>query len=203
MEKSADALSSTFVITQGKKTREDRQVRGNKPLSTHLEADYRIVTHLPDAIKCGYTSTLRGNDTDILVILMAFMPTFLQRSPNFQLRYIGGPDGSDTYDVNVICSNLGVERCRGLLFFHAFTGCDYISSFYRIGKKKFFDLFLVDKSCDDVFNELSCAPSSDITEQQIDVICKFVLKAYKTPKHIKTLAAARRPTRYDHSSTIR
>ena len=48
VEKSADALSSTFVITQGKNT-----VRGNMPLSTHLEADYRIVTHVLDAIKCG------------------------------------------------------------------------------------------------------------------------------------------------------
>ena len=157
VEKSADALSSTFVITQGKKT-----VRGNMPLSTHLEADYRIVTHVLDAIKCGYTSsTVRGNDTDILVILIAFMPTFLQRSPNFQLRYIGGTDGSDTYDVNVICSNLGVERCRGLLFFTPLRAVIISAAFMESEKRNFSIYFLWIKVA------MTCSMNSAVLLRQI------------------------------------
>ena len=34
-------------------------------------------------------------------------------------------------------NKLGVSVCKGLAFFHAFTGCDTLSSFYKVGKAKF------------------------------------------------------------------
>ena len=53
---------------------------GSVPSSTHMEADYRLVGHILHAIKCGYNrTTVRANDTDILMTLMAFMPYFLEK----------------------------------------------------------------------------------------------------------------------------
>ena len=40
-------------------------------------------------------------------------------------------------------NKLGVSVCKGLAFFHAFTGCDTVSSFYKVGKAKFWAVWLV------------------------------------------------------------
>ena len=58
--KTGENLHPRFVITQGRDT-----LLGSLPQYTHLEADYRIVGHILDAIQEGYTSTMvRANDTD-------------------------------------------------------------------------------------------------------------------------------------------
>lgn len=48
------------------------------PPSNHLEADYRLIIHILDALGNGYSkSKVRANDTDIVVLLTAFMPKSL------------------------------------------------------------------------------------------------------------------------------
>ena len=73
-----------YFITQG-----DSEVLNNSlPNSSHLEADYRLVTHVLHAAQNGYTSTtVRGNDTDILIILIAFIPKVLEINKNHTLYY--------------------------------------------------------------------------------------------------------------------
>ena len=34
-------------------------------------------------------------------------------------------------------NKFGVNVCKDLAFFHAFTGCDTVSIFYKVGKGKF------------------------------------------------------------------
>ena len=154
--------TSTFVITEGRRT-----VKGNMPSSTHLEADYRIVGHVLEALKCGYQSTsVRANDTDVLVILLAFMPSFLQINLSFKLILKSGSDGKDIFNINNICTKFGEPRCRGLLFFHAFTGCDYTSSFFGIGKTRWFDVLKEDSTIDEAFKDLSTSPS-EVTESEL------------------------------------
>ncbi len=41
----------------------------------------------------------------------------------------------DNYQINLICHSLGEERCRGLPFYHSFTGCDTTSQFVGKGKR--------------------------------------------------------------------
>ena len=43
------------------------------------------------------------------------------------------------YDTKFLCSNVGLEFCDALPFFYAFSGCDTISSFFKVGKCKFYD----------------------------------------------------------------
>ena len=107
------------------------------------------------------------------------LPTFLKK-PSFKLLLKSGTDSNDIYNIKNICINFGEQRCRGLLFFHAFTGCDYISSFYGIGKKKWFDTLKEDMTVDTVFYDLSNSPS-EVTEYQLKIISQFTLKAYKSP----------------------
>ena len=133
-------------------------------------------------MKCGYKSTtIRANDTDVLVILIAFMPSFLQKDPSFKLILKSGTDGKDIFNINNICIKIGEQRCRGLLFFHAFTGCDYISSFYGIGKTRWFDAFIDDNTVNETFKDLSNSPT-ELSENQLQLIVSFVLKTYKSPQ---------------------
>ena len=68
-------VSTVYVITHGKET-----LVGSVPSSTHMEADYRLVGQILHAIRCGYNcTTVRANDTDILMILMAFMSCVLEK----------------------------------------------------------------------------------------------------------------------------
>ena len=75
-----------------------------------------------DGIKCGYNlCTVRGNDTDILVILTAFMPSFIEKNNMFKLFYQDDDDVGEAINVGNILKTLGVNRCRCLLSVHAFT----------------------------------------------------------------------------------
>ena len=94
-QKSAGPYASTFVITEGKET-----VKGNMPSSIHLEADFRIVGHILDALKCGYQSvTVRVSDTGVIIILLAFMPKFLQRNPSFKLVLNSGTASIEHFNI--------------------------------------------------------------------------------------------------------
>ena len=54
--------------------------------SSHLEADFRLVTHIVDGVRSGYINfKVRANDTDIIMILTAFYPTFLTLNSDFHL----------------------------------------------------------------------------------------------------------------------
>ena len=46
------------------------------------------------------------------------------------------------YDIIVNFNTFGVGVCKGLAFFYAFTVCDTVSSFYKVGKAKFWAVWL-------------------------------------------------------------
>ena len=46
------------------------------------------------------------------------------------------------FDIIDNFNKFGVDFCKGLAFFTAFTGCDTVSSFYKIGKAKFWAVWL-------------------------------------------------------------
>jgi hypothetical protein len=39
-------------------------------------------------------------------------------------------------DVSLLSNHLGIQLCSALTVFHALTGCDYTTAFYRKGKIK-------------------------------------------------------------------
>ena len=71
----------------------------------------------------------------------------------------------------------------GLLFFHAFTGCDSTASFYEKTKVQFFNSWFEHSSMlNDVFKKLSWSPSRKCVEESLAVLEEFVTKLYsKSP----------------------
>ena len=172
----AQQTDTQIFITQG-----SSEVSNALPDSTHLEADFRLIGHLINAAQSGCTQTVvRGNDTDILVILLAYLPEVLRYNESHTVLFDCGSKATRfMFNINYIGQLIGLERCRGLLFLFALSGSDFTPSFYGVGKLRFFDLYIDYKDADQVFRELSSGPE-EMTEEQFKAVETFVLAAYQT-----------------------
>lgn len=104
---------------------------------THEEADSRIVVHIVHALQHGSSKIqVRTVDTDVLVILVGHFFDLCQLHPDLELSVALGV-GKDfcVHNINVICQGLGERIARALPVFHAFSGSDTTSYFFRKGKK--------------------------------------------------------------------
>ena len=61
--------------------------------------------------------------------------------------------------VNELTTTLAPERSSGILFFHAFTGCDIVSAFRGKGKRSAWQTWDVCPEASDVFTKLSSYPT--------------------------------------------
>ena len=96
------------------------------------EADTRMMLHLCHAADQGHTKAyLRTVDSDVVVLSIFF------HSLGLSELWIGFGSGKTYKDIPIhhIAEMLGMQRCQALLFCHAFTGCDVVSSMMGIGKK--------------------------------------------------------------------
>ena len=99
----------------------------------HEEADTRMLLHAADVVNNGMQSILiRTVDTDIVVIAVSAVHNL-----NITCLWVAfGVWKTFRYiPVHEIALHMGPSKSDALLFFHAFSGCDQVSSF-RIGKRK-------------------------------------------------------------------
>ena len=103
----------------------------------HEEADTRMFLHAKDAAEKGHRRImLRTVDTDVVVLAVSTVVSmentqlWMAFSTGKHLRYI---------PAHEIATSFGAEKAQALPMFHAFTGCDTVSSFAGKGKKTAFD----------------------------------------------------------------
>ena len=144
--------TTKYVITKGQSV-----LVSAMPNSMHLKPDYRIISHIIDGANNDITSTtVRANDTDIFVLLIAHLTQILEINNNFSLTLISGAgDNKFVYNINNIIQNLGSRKCTVMLFLHAFIGSNYKSSFYGVRKLKLFDVFFKTEKYDETFIRLA------------------------------------------------
>ena len=94
------------------------------------EADYRIMLHIHDVTE-NSNVVIKCNDSDILLILLVNMDKFT--------------DKNMWMEVGFVTKNLGMQICKALPAFHAFTGCDYSPAFLGKGKLRPLKILLRDK----------------------------------------------------------
>lgn len=101
----------------------------------------------------------------------------LQKTLNVRyLLCLSTTSGSTYYDINKISVEPGERKCRALPFFHAFTGCDIVSSFYNHSKCKFWDRCFESEEEElltDVFMTLSDKPEY-VDDEQLSIIQQYV-----------------------------
>ena len=78
------------------------------------------------------------NDTHVIMLLIAKFPIMLNRNCGIKLYCLFGlSDNKKTFFINELAAQIGFENCKGLSFFHTFTGCDTVSSFLSRAKQNF------------------------------------------------------------------
>ena len=183
---SAVTPEGKIIVTtkgQGVKSTSTLDISDLQPC-TQEEADHRIMLHCAHAYHHGMKKImLHATDTDVLVLAIATASILegceiwlaFDHSKNF--RYIA---------AHTIAAELGDSWCKGLLFMHAFSGCDTVSLFCGIRKKTVFDVTKPGYSvC------LSETPEA-ITDDCMGETERFVALLYSRTSQLLTVNAARK-----------
>ena len=133
---------TTLVVTKG-----DGILTNDSVLESDLsisscspeEADQKLVRHMLQCVRSGIQKiVVRTVDSDVIMLLFAYRHEGGNFSSNVFV-WFGTGTNTTFYNINGIALGLGEETCKALRFFHAFTGCDTVSSFFNHGKCKFWD----------------------------------------------------------------
>lgn len=124
---------------------------------SHEEADTRIFLHAKQASEQGHNNIcIRSTDTDVIVIAVSLFP-YLDLNELWVAKGVGNT--FSYLPVHEIFASIGPLKSSGLLFFHAFTGCDTVSSFCYIGKKTAWQIADLYPEVWETFRELSTEPA--------------------------------------------
>ena len=146
---------------------------------SHKEADTRILLHVGDAVKQGYTKvSIRTVDTDVVVLAVTAVGCL-----DIDELWVAFAKGKNFRFLTALemAVTLGPIKCRGMPFFHAFAGCDIASSFGGMGKKTAWETW---KACDEVtditaaFGALADMPNPSIINNYMDTLEHFVALLY-------------------------
>ena len=125
------SFTHPFIVTCGEATYNilsQRQITSS--ICNHAESDTSLVKHALDAHN---DSVMVSKDTAVLVILIWAYSTY-DSQYNWYMKY-------DTYkyaSIKNICEYPSPELCKVLPAFHAITGCDATSYFFRKIKQAYF-----------------------------------------------------------------
>ncbi|XP_071817001.1 uncharacterized protein [Apostichopus japonicus] len=138
----------------------------------HEEADTRMFLHAEHAAKDHPAVVIRSPDTDVAVLGV----THYQSIQSCLYFDTGTKNKRRIIDIGSISTSLGIDKARGLLGLHAFTGCDSVSSFYGKGKAKSLSSFLNDDGAVSAMNQLG---SHAVVTESLLIECEtFVCKLY-------------------------
>ena len=124
---------------------------------TSEEADQHIIRHAINLANKGYHHIqIHSADTDVIILSIAHSEIIFSKGIN--VLNVNCSSGK-FYNVKSISVQLGADVCKVVPFFHAFTGCDTVSSFYNHGKCKFFDTWMeLNGTLTELFKSLSSIP---------------------------------------------
>jgi hypothetical protein len=156
---------------------------------THEEANTRMFLHVMDAAEKGYRRLmLRTVDMDVVIMAVS---TVVQLE-NTQLWIAFGTGKHLRYiPAHQIATSLGAEKARVLPMFHAFTGCDTVSSFAGRGKTTAFDTWKSFNAVTAVFSKLVAKPAS-FNDDCMSVLEWYVVLLYDRTSFEATADSARR-----------
>ena len=155
----------------------------------HEEADTRMMVHIKDSVSQGYDKILvRTVDTDVVVLAVATC----QKLSISEIWVAFGTGKCQRYiAVHEIVKSLGPEKSLALPVFHAFTGCDTVSSFARIGKKSAWKIW--EKNID-ITRELCavCNGPEVLTSHIMDTFERFTILMYDRTSMLTCIDSCRR-----------
>ena len=102
---------------------------------------------------------IEADDTYIVVIAISLMPSLAATGLEKMWVAFGKGEHRRWIPIHELVCAIGPEKMSGMLFFHAFTGCDVVSSFNGKGKKTAWQIWNVCNEASIIFTKLSQCPS--------------------------------------------
>ncbi|KAJ8367592.1 hypothetical protein AAFF_G00314420 [Aldrovandia affinis] len=141
------------------------------------DADTIIIDGAAHATEAGSKVIMvKASDTDVVVIAVSVLQALQELG--LQQLWVAFGQGQHLRWVPVhdLCCTLA-EKSKGMLFFHAFTGCDVISAFRGKGKKSAWQTWDVCDEASGVFSKLSQYPPV-VDDEDLKTLEKFVVMMY-------------------------
>ena len=151
-----------FVVTIGRKAVSKPATYDISDITpcTHEEADVRIFLHVAHAVSNGHTNIfIRTNDTDVVVLAVAALARLNEVLEDIVIGF--GVSNKKTHksmkyiEISEVMDFIGASRALALPGFHAFTGCDTVSSFWKRGKKLAWEVWNMYPAATQLFRALS------------------------------------------------
>ena len=156
--------------------------------SDHEEADSRIYLHCLHASNIGLKNIMIVTvDSDVVVLAVHL---FVKLNLEYLWVKFGVGKHIKFIAVHEIVSALTPQYCSGILFFHAFTGCDTVSSFENHGKKSAWMTWKRFPQISETFAKLSTA--SELNMEDCREIESFVIEMYHKGLTGKNIDVARK-----------
>ena len=138
------------------------------------EADSRLFLHVDDAVNSGYKSIMiRTKDMDVVVLAVVMS---IRRNIQIYVSF-GTGNNHKYYDATDLGRKLGTERCRALLLFHSYSGCDTTSYFRGQGKKSFWNAWESFPEVTPVLIKLT-ETTSEPNEDDLKILERYVALVY-------------------------
>ena len=137
----------------------------------HKEADTRIIVHLSHAAQNGIERALiKTVDTVVVIALAHFLDLEIHE---LQVEF-WAVQKKRWLPMHVYAQHLGKQKCLALLFWYAFTACDYASKFNGRGEKSAWNMWEEFPDITNVFSRLSLG-SADIADDDLTLIERFAV----------------------------
>ena len=159
--------------------------------STHEEADTRMLLHAMKADETfqrngvsGHT-VVQATDTDVMVLLIHYYIKMKSTSEIWmRIGHINSTLDKRRYiPIHSISAELGKTFCQILPAVHCITGCDSVSSFFGIGKKKV--MKVIENKGADYYADIAALGVGDIVAS-LKAAEKLVINLYEPKAHGQT-----------------
>jgi len=159
---------------------------------SHEEADSRMLLHVADAMHHGYRHIMiRTNDSDVVAISVSSFPSLTSIS---ELWIAIGTGNKYRYiPIHILAQQLGPDKCKALSVFQPWTGSDFTSSFYGVGKKTAWAKWMGQPDVTAAFKYMASSPA-ELPEWVLNALELFAVHLYAPDliaRGITTVNAAR------------
>jgi len=144
-------------------------------ISNHDEADTRLILHAADALRSYDLAVIRSVDTDVLVIGIHHFNAMVGDGGKDVVMHMGMGACQRYISLVQLTRNLPAAVQRNILPLHVLTGCDSVSSLFRISKSKAIETM---KSFDEDLTALG-ENATELVPDAVAVQCeKFIASMY-------------------------
>lgn len=132
---------------------------------------------------------IRTVDTDVVVIAISFFAQlrlselWISFGVGKYLRYL---------PIHRISREIGQDKSKALLAFHAFTGCDQTSTFASKGKKTAWDVWSTLNELTPMFKDLGNCPTLSTVNDSMAMLERYVILMYDRASTSSSVNEARK-----------